>query len=457
MAKQIINIGANSNDKTGDTLRSGAVKINGNFTELYNSNQSVFNRLTAGQHITLTKTGDTCIITANVPPYVLQPANTATLGGVKVDGSTIMINSSGVIHAVIPTVTTITGNAGTVTNGVYTTGSYANPSWITEIAYSKLSGTPSTYYTLSAATSTVLGGVKVDGVTITIDGNGVIHSSPNITGNAGTVTNGVYTTESYVNPSWIESLPYSKITGTPMLYVLQPATDTTLGGVKVDGTTITIDIDGVIHSNSGSSYSLPTAGIGSDGTLGGVKVDGSTVTINVNGVISASAASYTLPVASTTKLGGVIADGTTITIDGSGVISSPGSIGVVTLSRATKTGTTTSIAAGATVNLTITGYKSYALYSVATSSTAGGAWVRIYTDAASRTADAARLQTSDPSTPGVIAEIITTSNSTVVTAPGVIGFNNESTPTANIELAVTNTNLTAATFTITLTVLPLES
>jgi hypothetical protein len=242
-----------------------------------------------------------------------------------------------------------------------------------------------------------------------------------------------------------------------MLYVLQPATDTTLGGVKVDGTTITIDIDGVIHSNSGSSYSLPTAGIGSDGTLGGVKVDGSTVTINVNGVISASAASYTLPVASTTKLGGVIADGTTITIDGSGVISSPGSIGVVTLSRATKTGTTTSIAAGATVNLTITGYKSYALYSVATSSTAGGAWVRIYTDAASRTADAARLQTSDPSTPGVIAEIITTSNSTVVTAPGVIGFNNESTPTANIELAVTNTNLTAATFTITLTVLPLES
>ena len=177
----------------------------------------------------------------------------------------------------------------------------------------------------------------------------------------------------------------------------------------------------------------------------------------ISSVGGGSGSSYTLPVASTTKLGGVIADGTTITIDGSGVISSSGSIGVVTLSRATKTGTTTSIAAGATVNLTITGYKSYALYSVATSSTAGGAWVRIYTDAASRTADAARLQTSDPSTPGVIAEVITTSNSTVVTAPGVIGFNNESTPTANIELAVTNTNSTAATFTITLTVLPLES
>ena len=33
------------------------------------------------------------------------------------------------------------GNAGTVTNGVYTTGSYANPTWITSLAGSKISGT----------------------------------------------------------------------------------------------------------------------------------------------------------------------------------------------------------------------------------------------------------------------------------------------------------------------------
>lgn len=32
----------------------------------------------------------------------------------------------------------ITGNAGTVTNGVYTTGSYNNPSWITQLAIAKL-------------------------------------------------------------------------------------------------------------------------------------------------------------------------------------------------------------------------------------------------------------------------------------------------------------------------------
>jgi hypothetical protein len=38
----------------------------------------------------------------------------------------------------------VTGNSGTVTNGVYTTGSYANPSWITELAWSKISGEPTT-------------------------------------------------------------------------------------------------------------------------------------------------------------------------------------------------------------------------------------------------------------------------------------------------------------------------
>jgi hypothetical protein len=35
----------------------------------------------------------------------------------------------------------ISGNAGTVTNGVYTTGSYADPAWITSLAGSKISGT----------------------------------------------------------------------------------------------------------------------------------------------------------------------------------------------------------------------------------------------------------------------------------------------------------------------------
>src|SRR5690606_33363838 len=37
----------------------------------------------------------------------------------------------------------ISGNAATATNGVVTTGSYANPSWLTSLAASKLTGTVS--------------------------------------------------------------------------------------------------------------------------------------------------------------------------------------------------------------------------------------------------------------------------------------------------------------------------
>ena len=70
-----------------------------------------------------------------------------------------------------------------------------------------------------------------------------------------------------------------------------------------------------------NAYSLPTA---STTVLGGVKVDGSTITINGSGVIS-GASTYSLPTASTTVLGGVKVDGTTITIN-NGVISGASSV-----------------------------------------------------------------------------------------------------------------------------------
>lgn len=65
----------------------------------------------------------------------------------------------------------ITGNAGTVTNGVVTTGSYSDPSWIASLSGTKLTGTV-------------------------------------------VATNGVVTTGSYADPSWITSLAGSKISGT---------------------------------------------------------------------------------------------------------------------------------------------------------------------------------------------------------------------------------------------------
>ena len=68
----------------------------------------------------------------------------------------------------------LTGNADTVTDGVYTTGSYADPSWITSLDGSKLTGTV-------------------------------------------VATNGVVTSSSYADPSWITSLDASKIVGSIQL------------------------------------------------------------------------------------------------------------------------------------------------------------------------------------------------------------------------------------------------
>ena len=63
-------------------------------------------------------------------------------------------------------------------------------------------------------------------------------------------------------------------------YVLPTATTSVLGGIKIDGTTITIDGSGVI--SSASAYTLPTA---TTSTLGGVRIDGTTITIS-SGIIS---------------------------------------------------------------------------------------------------------------------------------------------------------------------------
>jgi hypothetical protein len=123
-------------------------------------------------------------------------------------------------------------------------------------------------------------------------------------------------------------------------------------------------------------------------------------------------------------------------------------------SRAALAGTTASLANAATGNLQITGYKGYMLYKIQTSA---AAWVRIYTDAASRSADSARSEGTDP-TPGsgVIAEVITTGAQTILISPGAIGFNNESSPTTAIELAVTNKSGGTTTITVTLTAVKLE-
>jgi hypothetical protein len=139
--------------------------------------------------------------------------------------------------------------------------------------------------------------------------------------------------------------------------------------------------------------------------------------------------------------------------EGNITISAAGVSGLA--SRTTPSGSTGNIADAATANVTITGFKGYLLYKIQTSA---AAWVRIYTSVAARTADSGRSEGVDPSPgAGVIAEAITTGAETVLITPGTIGFNDESSPTTNIELAVTNKSGGSADITVTLTVVKVEN
>ena len=294
MAKQIINVGARNNDGTGDSLRVGATKVNDNFSEIYNllgdgENLSVVSRITAGIGLAVGNNTGAVLITGRI-------ASGNDLGMIKV-GENLTISQDGTLSAqqteyVLPTASS------TVLGGVKVGLGLA-------INQGVLSNTVSAY-TLPTASTSLLGGVKVDGTSITIN-NGVISGSNqyslptatdsilggikigaglsisqgvvSVTGTSNLAT--VATTGSYndlLNQPALFSGAYADLSGTPTIpsaqiqsdwnqasnvaldfiknkptipsaYTLPTATTSVLGGVKVDGTTITI-ADGVISSVS---------------------------------------------------------------------------------------------------------------------------------------------------------------------------------------------------------------
>jgi hypothetical protein len=130
---------------------------------------------------------------------------------------------------------------------------------------------------------------------------------------------------------------------------------------------------------------------------------------------------------------------------------------VVGLSSRTTIQATTgiSVAAGASANCQVAGAKSYLLSKVTTNFPA---WIRIYSDGASRSADSSRTEGNDPLPgSGVIAEIITSVGAlTQLITPGVLGFNNDTLTTSTIYLTVTNKDSISRIVNVNLTVLKLE-
>ena len=123
--------------------------------------------------------------------------------------------------------------------------------------------------------------------------------------------------------------------------------------------------------------------------------------------------------------------------------------------RGAVSGTTGSLAQNAIGNITITGHKSYLLMNVQLSA---AGWFRLYTDSASRTADANRSVGEDPAAgSGVIAEVVTTASSlTQKVTPFVPGGNMDNPVSTNMYVAIQNLSSTTQTITATLTILKLE-
>lgn len=114
---------------------------------------------------------------------------------------------------------------------------------------------------------------------------------------------------------------------------------------------------------------------------------------------------------------------------------------------------TVNIANEAVSNTSFTTPKTYALLKVSTSH---AAWVTLYSDTGSRTADASRGINVDPLPgSGVLSEVITTGNQVQLITPGTICFNSAGTGTTYAKIV--NKSGSTANITVTLTYVVLES
>jgi hypothetical protein len=114
---------------------------------------------------------------------------------------------------------------------------------------------------------------------------------------------------------------------------------------------------------------------------------------------------------------------------------------------------TQSIASLGISNTQISTPKSYALMKIQTTH---AAWVTLYSDTNSRTSDAGRLETTDP-TPGsgVLSEVITTGAQTQMITPATVCFNESGTGTTYVKIV--NKSGSTVNLSVTLTYLQLEA
>jgi hypothetical protein len=240
---------------------------------------------------------------ANATPSIATSQLTGTIGPSQVAAGTYAINVSGSSGST-------TGNAGTVTNGVYSVGNQTITG--TKTFNSKIVGSISGNADGNAGT--VTNGVYTEG-NQTINGIKTFSSkitgsiSGNADGNAGSVTNGVYTNGSYADPAWITSLSKSKVglgnvdntadANKSVNYATTAGSATTAGNggvTSVNGSTgaVTVSVPNVATTTAGlstgavGSYAFLWTSYENGGAAGGTVAGSSLAYTNAYGFTSGS-------------------------------------------------------------------------------------------------------------------------------------------------------------------------
>ena len=285
----------------------------------------------------------------------------------------------------------------------------------------------------------------------------------NFPSTSGQATDGSFThTASGITWAWDGTT--WKAEGVTSSYTLPTAAANTKGGVKIGsgltmtGETLSADASAITVQEEGSSLSTAATTlnfVGSNVTASGT---GAVKTITISDSDTQLTTEQVQDIVGAMFTGNTETNITVTYEDSDGTIDLVASGGSGLDTRSTFTATTASLANNAAGNIEVTAHKSYALLKIKPSI---AAWVTLYVDAASRTADANRVQGADPAPDaGVIAEVITTTaNEEIKMSPGVFGWHqdggNDSVNT--VFCKVVNKSGSTGTCTVSLTVVQLEA
>ena len=152
---------------SANAVVAGILQVQGTGSSGYIQNNLIVGANGFFSNISVTGSGSSLIV-----------SNNATFGG-QVSANTILITGNiGYIN------TNIAGNANTVNNGVYLTGSYVNPSWIASLANTKITGV----MTASQLASTTVTPGSYTAANITVDQQGRITAASSNAATIGSIT-----------------------------------------------------------------------------------------------------------------------------------------------------------------------------------------------------------------------------------------------------------------------------